>query len=319
MARLRLRVLLQEFDLVGSEVVIGRSPDCFVTLEDPMVSRWHAKIAIDDGVATLHDLGSRNGVRVNGDMITEPRQLQDGDRIRLGTQEMVFSILRQSRRVGRNTGHLKTCRSCGVPYPEGSPHCPHCGAVTTAGEDETMSGLFSGPERRWTHDLLGEVIMRALERNRLQDAKRMVAQVTRDLERRLAAGDNIESSSLGMITGAAVEIAHRGGPASYLASLLAVHRQCNIQPSDALLYRLETLEGGVAKDIESDLSRFAHWLHGSATGASKGGAGVDDAYGGTSRPETQEFQDEQTNPGHPLVQRVLSRYLAAVGASDDGR
>jgi pSer/pThr/pTyr-binding forkhead associated (FHA) protein len=87
-ARFRLRFLLQEFDLAGPEVVIGRSPDCHITIEDPLVSRNHAKITISGEEAHVADLGSRNGVRINGRHIQGEALLKDGDRVRLGTQEL---------------------------------------------------------------------------------------------------------------------------------------------------------------------------------------------------------------------------------------
>ena len=68
-ARFRLRFLLQELDLVGPEIILGRSPDCQITIEDPLVSRQHARITIANGVARVMDMGSRNGVRVNGNLI----------------------------------------------------------------------------------------------------------------------------------------------------------------------------------------------------------------------------------------------------------
>ena len=90
MARFRLRFLLQELDLIGPEVVIGRSPECQITIEDPLVSRQHARILISGDEARVVDLGSRNGVRVNGNLIQEETLLHDQDRVRLGTQDLVF-------------------------------------------------------------------------------------------------------------------------------------------------------------------------------------------------------------------------------------
>lgn len=66
MARYRLRFLLQEFDLPRGATIIGRSLDCHLTIEDPLVSRQHARIVIDDAGAFVEDMGSRNGVRVDG-------------------------------------------------------------------------------------------------------------------------------------------------------------------------------------------------------------------------------------------------------------
>ena len=70
----------------GPEVIIGRSPDCHITIEDPLVSRQHAKIVIEEALARIEDMGSRNGVVVNGEKIDVRAELVDGDRIRLGTQ-----------------------------------------------------------------------------------------------------------------------------------------------------------------------------------------------------------------------------------------
>ncbi|MEO7109577.1 MAG: FHA domain-containing protein, partial [Polyangiaceae bacterium] len=90
MARYRLRFLLQEFDLPRGATLIGRSSDCHVTIEDPLVSREHARIVIDDEGARCEDLGSRNGVKINGVTARGTTRLKDGDRLRIGTQELVF-------------------------------------------------------------------------------------------------------------------------------------------------------------------------------------------------------------------------------------
>ena len=154
MARYRLRFLLQEFDLAGPEVILGRSPDCQITIEDPLVSRQHARISVDEAGAHISDLGSRNGVRINGRLIQGEKLLSDGDRIRLGTQELVFSVVMTKTRDARPTGFMRVCGSCGTPYPEVAPQCPHCGFVEPKDED-TMSGLSVEPKRSWTFQLLG--------------------------------------------------------------------------------------------------------------------------------------------------------------------
>ena len=91
MARYRLRLLLQEFDLPRGTTLIGRSYDCHVTIEDPLVSRQHARIEVEGDRVTVFDLGSRNGVKVNGAGIKGSQDLRHGDRVRIGTQELVFT------------------------------------------------------------------------------------------------------------------------------------------------------------------------------------------------------------------------------------
>lgn len=68
---------------------IGRTPQNQIQLDHLSVSRRHAKIALTDEGYVLEDLGSENGIFVNGDRL-ERRVLQDGDRILIGTVSMVF-------------------------------------------------------------------------------------------------------------------------------------------------------------------------------------------------------------------------------------
>lgn len=76
-----------EFPLVpGKQHIIGRSPELELALVEDMVSRKHAKLTItDDGRITIEDLGSSNGTFVNGEQISRPVRLKDGDRILIGT------------------------------------------------------------------------------------------------------------------------------------------------------------------------------------------------------------------------------------------
>jgi hypothetical protein len=80
--------------LIGSTgAVIGRSRDCDIVLSDPNVSRRHAEIRADGrGGWTVHDLGSTNGVKVNGQRANGPARLQPGDRIALGTADLRFVV-----------------------------------------------------------------------------------------------------------------------------------------------------------------------------------------------------------------------------------
>jgi len=77
----------------ASGAVIGRSRDCDVTLNDPNVSRHHAEIRPDGrGGWVVEDLGSTNGVKVNGRRITGPSPLEPGARIALGTADVRFVV-----------------------------------------------------------------------------------------------------------------------------------------------------------------------------------------------------------------------------------
>ncbi len=71
---------------------IGRSRDCEIVLEDTGISRRHAEIRPGSEGWTLEDLGSTNGVLVNGRKIAGAQALSEGDRVELGSTEIVFEV-----------------------------------------------------------------------------------------------------------------------------------------------------------------------------------------------------------------------------------
>jgi len=74
---------------VSESATLGRSPDASIMLEDPEISRIHARISRTDiGTFLLEDLGSRNGSFVNGTRVNR-RALAFGDKIRLGPQTVL--------------------------------------------------------------------------------------------------------------------------------------------------------------------------------------------------------------------------------------
>lgn len=68
---------------VEREGLIGRLPECDVVLTGPSVSRRHARLVLTDGVWRIEDLGSTNGIKVNG-TATQGAALKENDRIEVG-------------------------------------------------------------------------------------------------------------------------------------------------------------------------------------------------------------------------------------------
>jgi hypothetical protein len=73
--------------------VVGRSRECDVVLSDSNVSRRHAEVRPGAGGQwTVSDLGSTNGVQVNGRRISSATPLKAGDRVVFGTVDAVFEV-----------------------------------------------------------------------------------------------------------------------------------------------------------------------------------------------------------------------------------
>jgi hypothetical protein len=77
--------------LSGSRLLIGRSRDCDITIDDPNVSRRHAEMRNEDGRWVVADLGSTNGVKVNGRRV-ERAALEPGDELVLGLARLRFEL-----------------------------------------------------------------------------------------------------------------------------------------------------------------------------------------------------------------------------------
>ena len=76
----------------SGSMVLGRSSDVDVPLDHGSVTRRHAAIEIDNGVMRIADLGSRNGTKVNGELITGFRTLSSGDVIGAGDVTLVVHV-----------------------------------------------------------------------------------------------------------------------------------------------------------------------------------------------------------------------------------
>jgi len=84
-----LNVEGRKLEITKQRTVIGRSRDCDVHIEDPSASRRHAEVRQEGTAYWILDLGSTNGVTVNGRR-QQRAQLQNEDRITVGSTELVF-------------------------------------------------------------------------------------------------------------------------------------------------------------------------------------------------------------------------------------
>lgn len=74
----------------GRRILVGRAPSADLRLDDPRISRLHARIEMRDDGVYVEDLGSRNGTSVDGKPVTEPRRLEADDEVTVGSAALVF-------------------------------------------------------------------------------------------------------------------------------------------------------------------------------------------------------------------------------------
>lgn len=87
---------------LGGEIHIGRAPGSTIQLEDPTVSRSHARIVCDrNGVPWIEDVGSSIGTVLDGEPLQAPVVLHDGARLQIGAQTLTVERHRDQAEAGR--------------------------------------------------------------------------------------------------------------------------------------------------------------------------------------------------------------------------
>ena len=132
--------------LAEGEHEIGRMSDCWLTLDDELASRYHARIHVRGRTADIEDLGSRNGTYVNGERITGRRALRDGDRVRIGRE--LIAVL---------------------------------GYENSVAEDDSLRRTLAPGEDTKFPSLIGQLVDKSLKVGKLKDAERYALALTNQL------------------------------------------------------------------------------------------------------------------------------------------
>jgi hypothetical protein len=225
--------LLQEFDLSPGETMIGRGPECRITMIDPLVSRNHARVVVDGDTVTIEDLGSRNGSRVNEHILRGTQPLHDGDRIRIGTQDLVFTQvddvpLSAERKA---TGFLCQCAKCHNPYPQEMKRCPTCGSDETEDERAPVGELDEQGRQAWALQLLVEMLNKAVSQERGEDAERILGQVMLTVEEQIRIETPLDAEHADALGAAAAGLSRMQGNGKWTKWVLELHERMERLPS----------------------------------------------------------------------------------------
>jgi pSer/pThr/pTyr-binding forkhead associated (FHA) protein len=165
-----LRIVLRdgsvvERDISQNEVSLGKGPQNDIILPDASVSSAHAIIRFEDGVFKITDLGSRNGTLVNDARVTEPREIQHSDLIKMGHCSLTFR-LKEAGDTLSMPQRTVIMAATGTPVPPPAPPAPKAAALT---EEALAAALVSSSlvpqgevERLARRDARGRRLYRAL-------------------------------------------------------------------------------------------------------------------------------------------------------------
>jgi len=76
----------------GDKFIIGRAEDCHLRSRSELISRYHCAILLVGNKVVVRDLGSKNGVRLNGTKVNAEHKLENGDKLVIGPLEFFVHI-----------------------------------------------------------------------------------------------------------------------------------------------------------------------------------------------------------------------------------
>jgi hypothetical protein len=253
--RFRLRYMNHDLELNEGEFVVGRNASCQLSLDDPLVSRRHAIFMVLPDAVTVEDLGSRNGVSVNGERIGGRMLLRPGDRVQIGSQEMVL--------VAGATDAVRTATR--NPLKMTMPRMPDAGpALTTKPPSPSDSGAID-PEasmvrRADAFNLLGSVAEKALAMGKHVEAERILASPLADVIEASRAGKRITPSLLDQAARFSARLATATGKGAWADYVIELYQsQGRIVPAPVIdeLYnafrRVSAIDLGRLRDYVAQL------------------------------------------------------------------
>ena len=92
--------------------VLGRGADAATRLDEPSVSRVHARLELDGGRVRVEDLGSKNGSWLGGERLSGLRELEPGEELRAGRTVLALAIA-----PFRNSDEVTPGESRPAPWP----------------------------------------------------------------------------------------------------------------------------------------------------------------------------------------------------------
>lgn len=185
MPRFRLRYRTTNVELARGAFTIGRSSGCNLAIADNLVSRQHAVLHVGSDQVVVEDMGSRNGLLVNGTSQPGPCRLKHMDRIYIGAHELV--LIDGGRVTERPEAALHViCDGCGAVNGSVRRRCGECGRRLegTGAATYKEPPKFSSQPHAWgdpvdtqtetSRDVIDGIAAKAIELGRFEEAERIL-------------------------------------------------------------------------------------------------------------------------------------------------
>lgn len=256
--RFRLRYLHHDLELSEGPFVIGRSAACQLSLDDPLVSRRHAILVVGEHGVTIEDDQSRNGVTVNGVRVAEKTDLSPGDRIVIGSQELVLlgpdTDSKAARRPTFGNRTLPKIPSLAPGEdPRPSPTIAPAAPIAVA-DSETNPTLV---RKAQAFALLSGVAEKALALGRAEEAERLLAVPVSEIVDASREGKQLPSTLVDMVARFAAKLAVATANGTWVDCVVELYR-AQERPCPAIV--IDELNTAVRRVSAIDLARLREYV-----------------------------------------------------------
>jgi predicted component of type VI protein secretion system len=269
----RLRYLAHDLELPVGEFVVGRSTECQLSLDDPLVSRRHAVLRVRRDGVSVQDLGSRNGVVVNGAKISGERELVAGDRVSIGSQEMVLHAAADANPAAlaaQDDMYRRATQTLGAAYVSDLRAAVDAGSARPTVEPEAQERAAGQPRVQiadpptaeasrsvQSFQLLGGVANKALQMGKAEDAERILHVLLTDVLSRARDGQMVDPGVSEPAALFAAKLAAATGKASWLDYGFELYRRLRrVLPAPVV----DELYAGVRRIKNVDLTAVRAYL-----------------------------------------------------------
>lgn len=199
-------------ELRSGSLLVGRLTECDLVLDDPLVSRMHARLALTPDAVTLEDLHSANGVYVNGERLVQVVALNVGDCVVIGGQELELTELR--------TDPAPSPPAVADENEEESPLPPSTPKTLRTALPANAIPITARAEAL---DMLGTLARRLANEHKAEQAPRMLGPHLRGILRGASSGLVVPEALSDLASEYALDLAHWTADPLWLDYVIELH------------------------------------------------------------------------------------------------